>query len=37
MKAISYWILKAIVDTYPNDEELGREIRRLIKEQENGK
>ena len=34
MKAISYWIIKAIVDTYPNDNDLGREIRKLIKEHE---
>ena len=30
MKSISYWVIKKIVDKYPNDKELGKEIREYI-------
>jgi hypothetical protein len=32
MKGISIWLLKLLIDTYPNNAELGRVIRDIVKE-----
>ena len=34
MKAINYWVLKRLIDKYPNDKELGMKIREFIKNKE---
>jgi len=30
MPAISYWVIKKLVDKFPNDRELGEKVRELI-------
>lgn len=34
MKSISYWILKTLADTYPNDAEFGRVVREMLENHE---
>jgi hypothetical protein len=35
MKSISYWIIRTLGDTYPNDAEFGKVMREMLKQYEN--
>ena len=37
MEGISIWMLRLLVNTYPNDADLGKALRELVKEDNGGR